>query len=262
MNIGICFNAYAGLEIEQQIRLMRENGFEATFVGSESPRLDEKMSAIRAAGIACESVHAPFNKINDMWYDGEAGEDMLARLMHSVDVCVKHNIPVSVVHLSSGIPAPRINDVGYDRFSRLMEYADKNNVTIAYENQRMLANIAFAFEQFPTAGFCWDVGHEACFANGRRYMPLFGDKLVQLHVHDNCEEFNSDLHLIPYDGKIDFERVARSIADTGYDRSLMLEIMKDNSDRYTDLTPEQYYKRASDAAHRLADRVEYYKSLK
>ncbi|MBE6956566.1 MAG: sugar phosphate isomerase/epimerase [Ruminococcaceae bacterium] len=257
MKIGINMNAFGDIDIDLQIRLMRENGFETTFVIAENPRRDALLQAIQKAGIACESLHAPLGKeLNDLWQEGEAGEVMLDRQKRSVDLCAANGIPVSVVHLSSGV-APRINEAGYQRFKALVDYADERGVKIAFENQRYLANIAFAFEQFPTAGFCWDVGHEEAFANGRRYMPLFGDRLSQLHVHDN--RFGRDEHLIPYDGKIDYERVAASIAAVDYDRSLMLELCAPASDVYDGWTPEQYYQHAGRAAKKLADRVEYYR---
>lgn len=261
MKIGINMNAFGDIDIDLQIRLMRENGFEATFIGAEHPKADEMMAAIRAAGIDCESVHAPIGgALNDLWQEGEAGEQMLERQRRGVDLCAKYGIPVMVVHLSSGVPAPRISEVGYRRFKTLVDYADGHGVKIAFENQRYLANIAFAFEQFPTAGFCWDVGHEGVFANNRRYMPLFGHLLSQLHVHDNFGAGQRDVHIIPYDGTIDYERVAASIAERDYDRSLMLELCAPASDVYGGWTPEQYYRHAGQAARRLADRVEYYRS--
>ena len=261
MKIGINMNAFGDIDIDLQIRLMQTNGFEATFVKAEHPGVEEMLHAIRTAGIVCESVHAPLGKeLNDLWYEGEAGEHMLARQKRSVDLCARYAIPVMVVHLSSGVPAPRISDIGYRRFKALVDYADEHGVKIAFENQRYLANIAFAFEQFPTAGFCWDVGHEGVFANNRRYMPLFGHLLTQLHVHDNFGPGTRDVHIIPYDGSIDYERVAQSIAAVDYDRSLMLELCAPASDVYDGWTPEQYYKHAAEGARRLADRVDYYRS--
>lgn len=258
MKIGINMNAFGEIDFEKQVALMLENGFETTFVTAEHTELDAMMRAIRQAGIVCESAHAPMDKINDMWYAGEAGEQMLARLCRCEDLCAEYDIPVLVVHLSSGVPAPRISEAGYERFKHLVDHADARGVKIAFENQRVLANIAFAFEQFPTAGFCWDVGHEDVFAGGRRYMPLFGDRLCQLHVHDHF--FGWDVHIIPYDGKVDYERVSASIAAVDYDRSLMLELNVAASDVYAGWTAEQYYKHAAQGARKVADRVEYYRS--
>lgn len=259
VKIGINLHAFGELDLNRQIGIMLEHGFETTFIGGGSLRADAEMEAIRKAGIICESVHAPIDNINDMWVGGEPGEIMLSRLFQSVDLCAKHEIPVLVVHLAS-VAAPRINDIGYLRFFRLMEYAKEKGVVIAFENQRCLANLAFAMEEFPEAAFCWDVGHEESFAGGRRYMPLFGSRLRQLHVHDNYGQ--RDTHLIPYDGIIDFERVAESIASVNYEGSLMLELCAPASDVYRDYTPEKYYRRAAEAARKLAARVEDYRSGK
>lgn len=256
MDIGISWGCYSGLSIERQAELMAENGFATTFLSGAEPKIKEISRALDKRGIVCENLHAPFSHINDIWYEGENGEAMLGELFETAERCHENGIPVMVVHLSSGCPAPRINDVGYRRFERLMEYARKKGVTVAYENQRYLANLAYMMEQFPDAGFCWDVGHEACFTDGRRYMPLFGKRLSALHIHDNDMKYNSDLHLIPYDGKIDFDRVAREIAQSGYGGSLMLELSRGNSHYYDDSSPEDYYRRAAQAAVRLRNAVE------
>ena len=259
MKLGINMNCYGGLSVEEQIRLMKENGFEATFLGCEGANFDEVVEKLQQAGITVDNLHAPFNKINDMWLPGEAGEEMLARLIRCVEKAAAHGIPVIVVHISSGTKPPLINDIGNERFARLMEAARENNVTIAYENQRMLANIALMFERFEDAGFCWDIGHEACFTNGREYMPIFGDKLVALHIQDNNCEFNKDIHLIPYDGSIDFDKAAKMIAQRGYQGTVMLELIKKNSNVYDNVSAEDYYKKAAEAARRFRDAIESYR---
>ena len=87
-------------------------------------------------------------------------------------------------------------------------------------------------------------------------MPLFGDRLSALHIHDNDGKYNSDLHLIPYDGTIDFDIVAKEIAQSGYDGSIMLELSRGNSHLYDSLSPEEYYGHASKAANRLREYIE------
>ena len=245
-----------GLDPAEQIRLMQANGFEATFMGSESTLLEGLLPAFRNAGITVENCHAPFNKINDIWFEGEAGDAMLGRLIDGVRVCAKHEIPALVVHLSSGEQAPRINDIGCERFDRLMDEARRLGVAIAYENQRKLANLAMVLEQYPEAGFCWDTGHEACFTPGREYMPLFGNRMVALHLQDNNGVYNRDEHLLPYDGAIDMTLAASRIAKSSYGGTVMLEVIRRNSNAYDNLTPEEYYRRAADAARRFADAIE------
>ncbi|MBR7077869.1 MAG: hypothetical protein IKI41_03900, partial [Clostridia bacterium] len=54
-------------------------------------------------------------------------------------------------------------------------------------------------------------------------------------------------------GTIDFGRVARSISEAGYTGTIMLEIIRANSNFYENTTPEEYYRRAAEAARGLRD---------
>jgi sugar phosphate isomerase/epimerase len=86
-------------------------------------------------------------------------------------------------------------------------------------------------------------------------MPLFGDKLVCLHLHDNYAVFNGDSHLIPFDGKIDFSYVARAIRESSYQGSLMLELGNSSPNgsgaKYDGVTPEAFLQKAYSAADTL-----------
>ena len=259
--IGISFNAMEGLSSEVYAKTIADLGFEATFTGvpGTPERMSELGNAFAANGVAWETMHAPYKNINQMWLEGEGGEAMHASLLHGVDACHAAGVPILVVHLSLGLKPPSITDLGRARFTALVEHALANGVQIAFENQRKLANIARTFEAFedaPNVGFCWDTGHENCFSPGRQYMPLFGKKLICTHIHDNNGEFNNDEHLLPFDGKLDFDRAARQIRESGFTGSLMLEAIAANSHRYDGMTCEAYLERAAVAAKRLRDMVD------
>ena len=260
--IGICLGAIGSGTTEDRVKQMAALGFNTTFTGITEAEAQQIALAETFAkhGIEYESIHAPFGGINNIWLDNEDGEKMLATLMMSVDRCKLVGVPVLVVHLSSGLTPPSITDLGQERFKRLMAHAEAQGVIIAYENQRMLGNIAWAFEQFadsPSLGFCWDCGHEHCFTNGREYMPIFGKKLVCTHIHDNSGIFNADKHLIPFDGSFDFNRFARQINESGYKGSLMLEVMKNHSPAvYGEISDDEYMQKAADAIKKLRAMVD------
>lgn len=258
--LGIVFDTCREISDRERIFFMQKYGFEATFLMANDELIDTRVPLLREAGIVCENCHAPFDGINAVWLPTEAGDIMLSRLTASLENCARHEIPVMVCHLSSGDYPPRISETGNCRFDALMARAKALGVTVAFENQRKLGNIALAFETYPEAGFCFDTGHEACFTPGRQYMPLFGDRIIALHLHDNCAKYNADDHVLPYDGQVDLERCARQLADSPYDKSIMSEAFK--SDFYRDLSPEQYYARAQAAILRFADRVAYFRAEK
>lgn len=256
--IGICINAVAGLDDETYIRTIRQLGFRTTFTGiMDRERLDKIGNYCASAGVTMETLHAPFDHINDMWLTGEDGERMLSRLKTAVDNCLVAGADIAVVHLSSGDAAPPITDLGRGRFSELVDHAISKNVRIAFENQRKLANLAWAMETFdaPNVGFCWDCGHEGCFTPGREYMPIFGKRLICTHIHDNWREYNGDLHMLPFDGCVDFEKVTAYLRGADFEASIMLEVFAQKADRYADVDPISYLQRAADAAKRLQNMV-------
>ena len=262
MNIGM--NIFDGISIEKQVECFKKFGVDRTFWGSERPNFDETMQLLKKNGIICEALHAPYNGINAMWgEDEEAGQKMLDRLKDSVDKCAKYDIPVTVVHLSSGRPMPAINENGLRRYEALFDYAAERGVTVALENQRYLENLSYFMEHYQTPGFCWDNGHQYCCLKGVNLMGMFGHRLTALHIHDNRNKLDTDDHLIPFDGNIPFEEVARQIAESGYEGTLMLEIGKlsviDGKQVYQDVTDEEYVQRAAAAARRVADMVEAYR---
>ena len=258
MKFGIEFDNDLEIPCLEQARMIKEHGFDAAFIGLEADNLGEIVDALHQYDIEIESCHAPFDGINNMWLAGEAGDRMYQRLTNSVDACAEYNIPVVVVHLSSGKNPPRMNDIGFERYDRLMQYAREKGVMVAYENIRKLDNVAYMMENYPDAGFCWDVGHEACYMYGMEFMPLFGKRMVAIHFHDNTGVYDEDMHWLPYDGVIDMDRAARHFAKSGYQKSLMLEVDQ-RSAGVPDL--EEFYNRAHAAAIRFAERVEYFRGL-
>ena len=257
--IGVNYTRAAGLSPKEAFSLFVSLGFEATFTGYlGTTALNEPYAEEAAkAGIFYESIHAPFGHINDIWSDNEAGDRMEAELRNCIETASALSVPIVVTHLSSGEHCPCINDTGHARFDRLVNAAVRNNITLAFENQRKIANLAFVMELYadvPNVGFCWDVGHEACFTDGREFMPLFGDKLVYTHIHDNSGIHNEDLHMIPFDGTIDYTRTAEHLK--AFRGTLTLEFMPQNSDRYQNITARDCYERAAGSAMRLRELVE------
>ena len=253
MKMGVQLYAYP-CPIEEKLKLMKKHGFETTFFFSNDPKIEEIMKLCEKYEIKVENYHAPFSHINDMWLDIPEGDEMLKDLLDGVDNCKKYGVDTLIVHLSGG-RAP-ITEIGISRFDKLMEHAKENGVTIAFENLSTLANLAYAFERYEDARFCWDIGHEKAYTHGRQYMPLFSDKLVAMHVHDNTCIHKEDLHMIPFDGQIDYDGVTTEIAKANYNKSLMLEIMAHRTESYVEMGADAFYERAANAAKKLAREVE------
>ena len=253
--LAINLGAKRGVDTEAYIKKLHEVGFNAVL--SDVPELHElgRITELLAAnGMRYEMIHAPFGHINDIWLPGEGGDGMLAEMLTAVERAAMANCPTVVVHLTSGENPPTITDIGRARYEILVEYAARKNVKIAFENQRKLAGLAWAMENFahaPNVGFCWDCGHEGCFGAGREHMPLFGDRLICTHLHDNDCVAGGDQHKLPFDGKLDFGRVARQLRESGYRGTLTLEAFAENTHTYDCMTWQVFLERAAMAAKRL-----------
>ncbi len=255
MEIGI------GVSTVAQVEAIARLGVKHSFLGTSDKNFEAIMAKLKECGITCDTLHAPFNAINDMWSeDEEKGEAELKSQMEAIDLCVKHGVPTVIIHVSSGRPMPPINDKGIARYDALVAHAREKCVKIAFENLRYVENLDLVLRRYPDMGFCWDTGHEQCYTPGVRYMPMYGDRVIALHVHDNACGVDTDNHLLPFDGKIDFETVTADLAAADCRCTLMLEIGRDSEVDgkaiYEAMSYEAYYTRALAAAQRLSDMVE------
>jgi len=261
MKIGL--SVFGESDLKEVVKLYKKYGINRSFINQEKEDFNESIKIFNENGIICETIHAPTKRINTMWEDGDEGETMLGSLMDTVDKCNENNIPVAVVHVSKGRPMPPMLDIGFDRFNRLLEYAKEKNVKIAFENLRYWENVEELLNRHPDAGFCWDAGHEKCYTPDREFMKAFGNRVEALHIHDNACVYDVDEHVLPFDGNIDMEAIARHIAKSGYKGTLMLEITKKaklNGERiYERLALDEYIERAVKSAEKLIEIIKKYK---
>ncbi|MBE6577020.1 MAG: sugar phosphate isomerase/epimerase [Ruminococcaceae bacterium] len=254
---------------DEQLAAFVELGIKKTFIAAKHPKHEEAMQKLTAAGITCETFHAsvkgakngvPFEMKDLREDDGEKGDYMLELLLENIDSCARYGVPVLVVHGPGGRPQEPWPEIMTKRLDTLMKHAEDKGVKIAFENLSNAQNLLILLENIPNAGFCWDCGHQYCNTNDTRFMHHVGDRVIALHIHDNNCIRREDLHLIPYDGKVDYEEVAYDIAKSGYDGAMMLEISYGKDGRYVNnMDFKAFAKKAYDAATRIIERVEFYK---
>ena len=93
-------------------------------------------------------------------------------------------------------------------------------------------------------------------------MDMFGNRVSALHIHDNrCIE-NADDHLLPFDGNIDFKEVAKTLAKSGFEGTLMLEVGKDvkaGGEKFYNMSDDEYVSRAVNSLCKLEELVASFK---
>ena len=102
----------------------------------------------------------------------------------------------------------------------------------------------------PHVGMCYDSCHHANYAPGTDLLALYGNRLKALHLHDNGGFRNQ--HQLPFDGNIDWDKLAAKIRVTGYSGATTLEPM--NWD-YTHLTIRDFLALAYERAGKLGQMI-------
>ena len=273
MKYAINFDfGYPQLSLSERLDLIRDAGFSAVFCGWGKPGdVKAVQEEVEKHGLYLNSVHAPFTTIHHMW-DAELAATELDRQLACLKETAECGIPVMVCHAWIGFEPEKPTEVGVESFRTLLQEAEKLGVKIALENTEGEGYLRVLFDQLkgePALGFCLDTGHEYCYNYAKDLLAEYGP-LTYIHVNDNIGITGKsifwldDAHLIPFDGIVDFDRVARRLAKLGFIDTLTCEMTTSNKpgrnthDHYAALTCEEYLARVMIAMKRLGDLVEKY----
>ena len=257
--LGIFAECIHGLDSKNTLPLIKNAGFDCYATGVyELESCKELTEAGKALGLTCDFIHAPFSGINKMWFSGMDYLDIYEKIKQSIDTASACDIPTIIMHLSSGWDAPAINDLGLSRFDALVEYAAEKGVSIAFENLRKVGNLAYfadRYEKISNVGFCYDFGHEHCYTKTVKWMDIFTDRVIATHIHDNFGikekyEMKTDLHLLPFDGDIDYAKIMRKLDEYGYSGSLILEV---GNSRHLTMKHEDFLADCYDRVKRISE---------
>jgi len=270
-NQKLCINDGVVTEenIEKRLTLIKKAGFDAFFTAYNSNLKEYRIQADKI-GIEYLFVHAPFGLVDKMWERGENAEKAVNELLACNRDCHEIGIKLIVVHAYKGFePNAGPNETGIENFRKVVEDAKSKNISIAFENtegDEYLAALMDAFANYDNVGFCWDTGHEQCYNYANDMTALYGNRLLCTHINDNLgisrydgkTFWTDDLHLLPFDGIIDWQSVTERLNDHGYDGVLTFELARKSkpnrheNDFYTKMTDEEYLAQAYIRACRVA----------
>ena len=191
----------------------------------------EALDVADKMGIKFVQAHAPSGAIR-----GEGSDTCLLATERSIEACSMLGIENMVIH--SGffpeIPydggAQQYFEANAPFFKALIPSMEKFGVNILFENttikhcpnrcyfpitgKDLVAMVEYM--EHPRFGAAWDVGH----ANLDKLsqddeIRAMGNVLKAIHVHDN--NGLTDLHLSPYLGTVNYDRLMRGLADIGFD---------------------------------------------
>jgi sugar phosphate isomerase/epimerase len=123
---------------------------------------------------------------------------------------------------------PRTLDAAFSSLEHLVLFAKPRGVVIAIENTpnefASPESLAHFVKQTRLSDlrFCFDVGHAHLGEGVAAGFELMRDRIVTVHVHDNHGE--TDEHLVPFDGSIDWDAALAALAGAPESPALVLEL--------------------------------------
>ena len=267
--LGFSLESKYSLPVEQVIALLHRAGFSALSpVWTDFEDLSAIAEQARQQDMFLQSLHSPPKDIALLWQpDSEKFAPMQEAMLASLDACARLQIPTLVVHGWQGLnytfpDAP----LDFSFFDRLVATARQLGVAIAFENlegEEYLEALLMRYRGEPHVGYCWDSGHDHCYPHKLDFLAQFGDRLIMTHLNDNMgfrgengkPVSRDDMHILPYDGIIDWPRQFQRLKASRRQDTLNFEI-KTVSHRlptYPQWTLEQLIDEAGNRARRIAD---------
>lgn len=260
----------SGLPDIEQIHLLRETGFEGFFSGwNRGMDLRTLRRAADQTGMMYQSVHAPFGRVDALWYADDRTQDAIAELVQCVQATAEAEAPIMVCHAFIGFDRNSPTPQGPGNFEPIIREAERLGVQVAFENTEGDAYLAALMQHFAgsrAVGFCWDAGHEKCYNDPQDMLALYGDRLLCTHLNDNLGirdfagkiTWHDDLHLLPFDGIHDWSDVARRLNDCHFDGPLTFELTRaskpnrHDNDAYARMDIREYFALVYQRACRVA----------
>ncbi len=188
--------------------------------------------ALAATGVELHAVHSPFGPDVD-WCapDGEAARAGQAIMRYVIPTAAELGAGIVVIHPSRGAEGEAAEQMWArvrGGLETLLPLAEANGVVLALENmpwkEQNAQQLAPLIDDLASARLvaCLDAGHANIAEGVVEAARAFGRQLGHLHLHDNHGE--SDEHLIPPNGTIDWPAVCAALRELDFAGPLNFEV--------------------------------------
>ncbi len=210
----------------------------------------EQLDYARKVGLNIICAHLGYKKVNEIWRDNETGEAFVERYKNDLRICKKNNILLVVMHLIGTNPEIICSEIGLRRIKEIVDYAEELGIKIAFENTKRYEYLEYVFSHLDNSniGLCYDSGHCHIFFDDKFDYEFFKNRIFTVHLHDNDK--SDDLHLMPFDGTIDWEHVMHQLKECHFEEPITLELTYRY--HYLEMSIEEFYQKGYEVANQLA----------
>lgn len=272
--IAFALQGQYDIPLAQMIKLLGEAGFSAVSPAwSPELDLDGLSRCVWENNMTILYFHAPYKNIQLLWQP-ELPESIEAQgnILRAIDDCAKYHVPILVIHSWSGFAYTfSAESLDFRFFDRMVAYAKEKGVKLAFENlegEEFLRAVLTRYENEPHVGYCWDSGHDNCYPHATDFLQAYGSRLIMTHLNDNfgprdpsgVPSAKDDLHLLPYDGSIDWDQALRRLKAAPLQTVLNFEIkLRTHAGNeadlpYLHLSPEEFIRLAATRSFQIAEK--------
>lgn len=238
----------------ETIEAIKKAGFDGAFIQwynkDWSFSQEQQLKLCRELGLEIPFFHLGYSGINAIWVEGEEGEKLVEGYLRDLDACKRNDIDLVIMHPTSKFVAPKPNMLGIKRLQKIIDHAEKLNIKIAFENSKIFGYLEYIFEHIKNSniGICFDIGHCHCHFDNKFNWKMFKNKILAVHLHDNDK--SDDLHLLPFDGTVDWKKLAKDLKKAKYKGPVTLESCYRYN--YLNMPVDDFYKLSLEKAKKIA----------
>ena len=203
----VIHNNNENVTVSETIDAIKKAGFKDVFVQWYNKEWEysqeEQLKYARKQGLNIIFAHLGYKNINDLWKECDEGNKLVENYKKDIKICKQNNI----MHLTSKKVAPNYNEIGLERIREIVNYAKELDIKVAFENTKIKGYLEYVIQNLDNdnVGICYDAGHCHVHFNDEFPYEMFKNKIFAVHLHDNDK--SDDLHLLPFDGTIDWEKL-------------------------------------------------------
>lgn len=276
-SLGVSSNNECGKNSTEILENIKKAGFDDVMIAAKMGTLESDLITAKKLGLNVPYVHLSTKNCDTLWCKGLEHEEAIKNIKEELKICAKYNVKIVVMHATHGraeiVPYPPTKHA-LNSVLDILETAKSYGIKIALENCDLPNFKHFKFlmknikdENF---GFCYDVGHHNLYMPKIDLLKKYGSRLLAIHLHDNLMDWTygfdwtRDLHRLPFDGKIDFEKACKQLAKLNYTGSIMLELHKTYYNKYPNIYDNlnnlDFLKEARKRGSLLAEKIEKFKA--
>ncbi len=239
---------YADIEMVQIKKMLGDHnlklkGLHATEGGIHYPSTDDK----RVFGIRYNN-RKDYTSVNE--YTRLAGVELiknrvdLAYIIGSKEIVLHMELPYVELREDEDFKKRYWEQV-FKSFDELKSYCKARNVKIAFENllaplQEQIGQFDKLFARYDSdfVGFCFDSGHAALVSSDEHlfFAERYKNRIIALHLQDtdgiatelmddHAALLKHDKHALPFTGVINWDKLAKIIAQSPYELPVTLEVI-------------------------------------